>query len=147
MKPRSNPQVIRFAVIACFLALLGVIGCATPREIDQEVYSDFDPAEFLSSLPSNELAAIKTYSTNISTPRSNQFAANPEAEASYSEWYKAGYAYAYVTGSHWLYPPQLRRKNEDNESLSETAKHVGWFSGNSDGYLAGLKKHLFGEKE
>lgn len=91
-----------------------------------------DSKSSLAALPRETIDEIELFSQSVTVPDSMPFSRNEEAGRAYSEWYRKGYAFAYVTGTECL-PDQVSR---DNQPEVERAKMLGWFDGNSAGGLA-----------
>ena len=91
-----------------------------------------DPKSTLAALPRETIDKIESFSQSMTMPDSIPFPRNEEGSRAYSEWYRKGYAFAYVTGTECL-RDQVSR---DNLSEVERAKMLGWFDGNSAGGLA-----------
>ena len=91
-----------------------------------------DPVSTLSALPEETIDEIESFSQNVSVPDSIPFPRNGEVGRAYSEWYRKGYAFAFVTGTECL-RDQVSRESQPEV---ERAKIMGWFDGNSAGGLA-----------
>ena len=97
-----------------------------------------DPKSTLAALPRETTDEIESFSQSVIVPDSIPFSRNEEAGRAYSEWYRKGYAFAYVTGTECL-RDQVSR---DNQAEVERAKMLGWFDGNSAGGLARRLKEI-----
>ena len=97
-----------------------------------------DPKSTLAALPRETIDEIESFSQSVAVPDSTPFRRNEEAGRAYSEWYRKGYAFAYVTGLEYL-RDQVSR---DNQPEVERAKMLGWFDGNSAGGLARSLKEI-----
>jgi len=91
-----------------------------------------DPKSTLSALPRESIDEIESFSQRVTVPDTVPFSGNEEAGRAYSEWYRKGYAFAYLTGTEYL-RDQVSR---DSQPETERAKMLGWFDGNSAGGLA-----------
>lgn len=97
-----------------------------------------DPQATLAALPKETTDEIELFSQSVAVPGSIPFSGNEEAGRAYSQWYRKGYAFAYVTGTECL-RDQVSR---DNQPEAERAKMLGWFDGNSAGGLARRLKEI-----
>ncbi len=88
------------------------------------------PESVLSGLSPQALAQVYNVSTNVVVPDQVTFGNGEELRKIYSQWYRLGFAFAYVTGVEhlrdWAYRP----------TVYERAKVAGWYDGNSAGALA-----------
>ena len=127
--------------ICCFIwtlfavALLG--GCSRPREISKSESvavqpTSVDPALVLAALPDQRVVEITSFSSKVSVPDVIPWPKGSEAGLVYEQWYRVGYAFAFVTGEQWLRDQVSRRDKLE----TERAKFRGWFDGNSAGGLA-----------
>jgi hypothetical protein len=129
------------SIIAWSLVVVCLLGCtrsaksklgSTNTTGQQSNYPD----SALSGLPSETIAKIESFSVNVSVPDSIPFGNNEELRRVYSEWYRKGYAFAFVTGTE-----HLRDQRYRNDRL-ERAKALGWFDGNGAGGLAKRREDI-----
>ncbi len=125
----------RWSGIIWVLVVVCLLGCARSSKSDLESTnitgqpSNYPDSE-LSGLPSETIAKIESFSVKVAVPTSIPFGSNEELGRVYSEWYRKGYAFAFVTGR-----PHLRDWLYRDDRL-ERVKALGWFDGNSAGGLA-----------
>jgi hypothetical protein len=122
-------------IVVCLVAAIGLFGCSSPRAGDPDATSltgkEFAyPYSVVCSLPSDTIADIEKLSLQVAVPESSPSTENDELRRAYCEWYRTGYAFAFVTGTgylrDWRYVADPR----------ERAMVQGWFDGNSAGALA-----------
>lgn len=135
MRWASRSGFVLFA--ACLL-----VSCSSSSRNSTNVTSasvqSIDPKSTLAALPRESIEEIELFSQSVTVPGSVPFSGNEEASRAYSEWYRKGYAFAYVTGTECL-RDQVSR---DNQPEAERAKMLGWFDGNSAGGLARRLKEI-----
>lgn len=96
------------------------------------------PESTLSALPKETIAEIESTGASVVLPASIPFGTNSQLSQVYSEWYRKGYAFAFVTGMGHL-PDQISRQDQPEV---EQAKVLGWFDGNTAGRLAKRLKDI-----
>ena len=121
----------------CLLATLGLLGCSSSSKSASSSRSvtgqqNSDPTSALSVLPKETIARIESTSAGVALPISRPFETNSELSRVYSEWYRKGYAFAFVTGNEQLRDQVSRAELPETERV----KILGWFDGNSAGGLA-----------
>jgi hypothetical protein len=97
-----------------------------------------DPRSTLAALPRETTDEIELFSQSVTVPGSMPFSGNEEAGRAYAQWYRKGYAFAYVTGTECLRDHVSR----DNQPEVDRARMLGWFDGNSAGGLARRLKEI-----
>jgi len=116
-------------------------GCSSRLKSDLDAthvkpQSNRYPESALSELARETFASVESFSANVAVPESPPFESNKQLNQLYCEWYRRGYAFAYVTGQQhipdWSY----------HEDKAERAKLTGWFDGNSAGGLARRLKDI-----
>lgn len=127
----------------CLLLAAGfLIGCSSSSGNGTNAASarvqNIDPNSTLAALPRETMAEIESFSQRVSVPDSMPFSRTEDSGRAYSEWYRKGYAFAFVTGTECL-RDQVSR---DNQPEIERAKVLGWFDGNSAGGLARRLKEI-----
>jgi len=103
-----------------------------PPGVTEPDYSD--PNLVLQKLSVDKTMEISSFISQVKLPDSipNR---DQEFRDAYLEWYRKGYAFAFITGTECL-RDQLARDG------FEKSKMDGWFDGNRAGSLAWLKKEL-----
>ncbi len=120
------------------LSVAALTGCSTgnpdvgPKKT-QEVRS---PESALREVTAAQAAEIESIAADLQAPTSNRWNTNQQLAEVYSEWYRKGYAYAFVTGIQQLRDQQYR------DSTSDRAKFDGWYNGNGAGGLARRTKDI-----
>jgi len=97
-----------------------------------------DPKSTLAALPKELADHIESFSQSMIVPDSMPLSAKEELSRVYSEWYRKGYAFAYVSGTECL----RGQVPLDYQPDAERAKILGWFDGNSAGGLARRLKEI-----
>ncbi len=115
--------------------LVCLLGCSGPTNNNIRVPSPTGPPKkypesALSALSPQALAQVYTVSTNVVVPEQVPVPEGPELRKIYSDWYRLGFAFAYVTGVKHLRDWGYR------STVYERAKIAGWYDGNSAGALA-----------
>jgi hypothetical protein len=88
------------------------------------------PESVLLNLPAETASQIKSLSATVVAPHSIHFEGTEGCQEVYQDWYRVGYAFAYIIGKEQVgaWPNTVNRV--------EKAKFCGWFDGNSAGALA-----------
>ena len=119
----------------CFVLFLA--GCsssptADPNTSDTTGRRTNYPESAFASLSTETINRIDSCASNTPLPDPTPFAGDEALRDVYSQWYRKGYAFAFVTGAGHL-RDQISRHDLPKE---EQVKILGWFDGNSAGRLA-----------
>jgi len=120
-------------LVACLLA-----GCASSNQnATSAAFVEWrGDAPDWSVLPRATVAKIKSYGQSVRVPEQRPFPMSEAAERAYSEGYREGYAYAFVTGNLCV-SDEIPRADE---SATQQAKVLGWFDSISAGGLASIMR-------
>ena len=118
------------------LLVAALLGCANPLEqAHPAAKSRADPGSGLedafAGLPGETLAAVNAYIATVSVPEISSFRNNAELAQAYSDGYRKGYAFAYVTGKGYL----RDQASQQGRSELDNTRLLGWFDGNNAGRL------------
>jgi hypothetical protein len=121
------------------LSAVALIGCSTGNRQDEIKNTQTvgrSPEFVLRQVTAAQAAEIESISVNAQVPTFNPWKTNQQLAIIYSEWYRKGYAYSFVTGIQQLRDWQYR------DSTSERARLDGWYNGNGAGGLARRVKEI-----
>ena len=119
-----------------FLLTIGLVGCASSRKRSHDATNvdgllNDDPVLVLQALSNEVVANIRAYGLQVSVPERNPFVDDESLSQVYTEWYRTGYAFAFVTGV-----PRMRDQvSREARPGLDRAKFSGWFDGNDAGRL------------
>jgi len=119
----------RIVIANCLFAFACLLGCSSPRARDFSSQVGY-PDSALSALPIKVAEELNAFSSTVTLPQPIRFKDTEELGRVYSEWYRKGYAFAFITGKAHV------REWSDRADTFENAKSLGWFDGNSAGGLA-----------
>lgn len=138
-------------LIACCTVLIGcrsgsTYGPELTRDpVDRVVVYDIDPANstdpgsVLASLSHETLREIESIGATVELPERMPFNGRDELRRRYCEWYRKGFAVAFVTRMRHQRPHYFL-----NPDMTEAyrAKCAGWYDGNAAGAASLLRKDL-----
>src|SRR5215467_11700513 len=100
MCPNWSDAIMKAFMLGLMTILL-LVGCKAPPPKEPVVQS-VDPESTISALSSDSIAQIESYSQSVAEPKDVPFPSNEASRRAYLEWYRKGYAYAFITGKTWL---------------------------------------------
>jgi hypothetical protein len=123
------------SAMLCFAYLLA--GCSSSPTADQNTADTTSrrtnyPESAFTTLSPEILTRIDSFAVGVPSPNTIPFTDDEALRDVYSQWYRKGYAFAFVTGAGHL-RDQISRHDLPKV---EQAKILGWFDGNSAGRLA-----------
>jgi hypothetical protein len=116
----------------CFLTGCSSDPLADPNTSDPTGRRTNYPASAFASLSTETIKRIDSFASDVPLPDPIPFSEDEALRDLYLQWYRKGYAFAFVTGAGHL-RDQISRHDLPK---SEQVKILGWFDGNSAGRLA-----------
>ena len=133
------PTTMHLLPLLVTMTAVALIGCSTgnrQEEFRQTQTVGRSPESALRQVTPNQAAEIEAMAIDVQFPVPSLWTTNRQLAVIYSDWYRKGYAYAFVTGIQQLRDQYYR------DSTSDRAKFDGWYNGNGAGGLARRTKDI-----